>query len=158
MDNFIPKILELWSLWKALARLGSAPWNLRAGTQGHTRECQCLKKPKMKMTFLAILLVTFLGWWKRDPFQWLSDLQRLGMKRSLWITWLAFFPSKKTKSKQAFVFIWTYILLRWMCRFWSSRISNVTPFFWLRPFDITVWEVLDAQNQECQEIFHLIFF
>ena len=25
--------------------------------------------------FLAILLVTFLGWWKRDLYKWLSDLQ-----------------------------------------------------------------------------------
>jgi len=42
---------------------------------------------------MAILLVTFLGWWKRDPFQWLSDLQ-LGDKKvtlnhlgnGLWLT------------------------------------------------------------------------
>ena len=34
--------------------------------------------------------VTFLGWWKRDPFKWLSsDLQRSGMKfgHFVWITW-----------------------------------------------------------------------
>ena len=34
-----------------------------------------------------IQAVTLLGWWKRDPFQWLSDLQWSGMKRSRWITW-----------------------------------------------------------------------
>ena len=27
-----------------------------------------------------------------DPFEGLSDLQRLGIKRSLWITWIWFFP------------------------------------------------------------------
>ena len=61
---------------------------------------------------------------------------------------VAFFSSKKTNSKQALFHldIYIYIFLRWMCRFWSSRISNVTPFFWLWPFDITVWEVLDAQK------------
>ena len=30
---------------------------------------------KHRNSYLAILLVTFLGWWKRDPFEWLSDLQ-----------------------------------------------------------------------------------
>ena len=27
------------------------------------------------IVYLAILLVPFLGWWTRDPFKWLSDLQ-----------------------------------------------------------------------------------
>ena len=25
--------------------------------------------------YMVIQSVTFLGWWKRDPFKWLSDLQ-----------------------------------------------------------------------------------
>ena len=32
---------------------------------------------------LVIQVVTFLGWWKRDPFKGLSDLQRLGIKRKM---------------------------------------------------------------------------
>ena len=42
-----------------------------------------LRGPHMKDLFLAILLVTLLGWWKREPFKWWKrDLQRSGMKRS----------------------------------------------------------------------------
>ena len=39
---------------------------------------------------LAILLVTFLGWWKRDPFKGLSDLQLGDQKVTAWITWKEF--------------------------------------------------------------------
>ena len=42
--------------------------------------------------YLAILLATFLGWWVHVTF-WKGckrDLQRLGIKRSLWITWYIF--------------------------------------------------------------------
>ena len=31
--------------------------------------------------------LTLLGWWKRDPFQWLSDLQLGDEKVTAWITW-----------------------------------------------------------------------
>ena len=41
--------------------------------------------------------VTFLGWWvKRDPFNLLSDLQRLGDEKvTAWITWWVFLSHEK---------------------------------------------------------------
>ena len=40
---------------------------------------------------LVIQVVTFLGWWKRDPFKGLSDLQRFGDEKvTAWITWYTF--------------------------------------------------------------------
>ena len=49
---------------------------------GDQKNEQTTANKKWRIIFLAILLVTFFGMVKRDPFQWWSDLQRLGMKRS----------------------------------------------------------------------------
>ena len=39
------------------------------------------------ITFRAILLVPFLGWWKTWPLQRLLVTSNQGINRSLWITW-----------------------------------------------------------------------
>ena len=62
-------VKEMGSLISGKSRAGEARWFVHG-------------------IFLAILLVPFLGWWKRDPFQRFGDLQ-LG-DRSRWINWFTY--------------------------------------------------------------------
>ena len=59
------------------------------------------KEPPM---YLVIQVVTFLGWWKRDPFKGVSDLQLGDEVWALWITWFVCF------------FDGVYFVAPWWCR------------------------------------------
>ena len=63
----------------------SAPAHRLRGAMGNMGNVAHMFFFNIKITPLAILLVTFSGWIS-DPSKWLSDLQ-IGDKSSLWITW-----------------------------------------------------------------------
>ena len=59
----------------------------------------------------------FLGWWKRDPFKRLSDLQRSGMKRSrIESPGMLVFLSSPNRKENTFFLQWTW-------NTWMSRIK-----------------------------------
>ena len=64
---------------------------------------KCVKN--LILIYLAILLVTFLGWWKRDP----KSLANRDLQIGDWITWWLLLSS------------WRQLLTSWRCGFFKTR-------------------------------------